>query len=117
MEHIDKQPSPKPDALLEDSTIGYKNSGKLETKNKFVGTSTALEKSYMRLTTAPKASDVRPLAVLRKALSHVKAHFIENEDFNFANEQLKSKLDLTSIIYAEVSNDSILCVSSYTMTY
>lgn len=69
------------------------SSGTLETSETFVGTSTALEKPYMRLTSAPKAEDVRPLSVLRAALAHVKAHFVENEDFDFANEQLKSKFN------------------------
>ena len=63
----------------------------LEKNTKLVGKSTAIEKSYMRLTTAPKATDVRPLAVLRKSFSYVKTHYIQNEDFDFANEQLKSK--------------------------
>lgn len=68
----------------------------LATKNEFVGRSTVLEKPYMRLTAAPKAEDVRPLAVLRKSLAHVKAHYIQNEDFEFANEQLKSiRQDIT----------------------
>eukprot|EP00536_Pseudo-nitzschia_multiseries_P005541 jgi/Psemu1/190754/e_gw1.104.56.1 len=64
--------------------------------NQFLGTSSALEKPFMRLTTAPKSEDVRPLQVLRKSLSHVKAHYIQNEDFDFANEQLKSiRQDIT----------------------
>ncbi|VEU37886.1 unnamed protein product [Pseudo-nitzschia multistriata] len=50
----------------------------------------------MRLTAAPKADDVRPLPVLRKSLAHVKAHYIQYEDFDFANEQLKSiRQDIT----------------------
>jgi hypothetical protein len=50
----------------------------------------------MRLTTSPKAIDVRPLPVLRKALAHIKVHYINNEDFDFANEQLKSmRQDIT----------------------
>ena len=57
----------------------------------FEGTSTALEKPYLRLTAAPRAADVRPLRILRKALKHVKAEFLRTEDFGFANEQLKSK--------------------------
>mmetsp|Transcript_20850 Transcript_20850/g.45392 ORF Transcript_20850/g.45392 Transcript_20850/m.45392 type:complete len:468 (-) Transcript_20850:359-1762(-) len=62
----------------------------------FVGESTALEKPYVRLTAAPKAEDVRPLSVLRKSLAHAKAHYIQNEDFDFTNEQLKSiRQDIT----------------------
>lgn len=99
VEHSDKL------SLPDDPAIGglkskrgskKKNAGILEKNKKLVGKSTSVEKPYMRLTTAPKASDVRPLPVLRMALSHVKAHFIENEDFKFANEQLKSiRQDIT----------------------
>ncbi|KAG7364793.1 SAC3/GANP family protein [Nitzschia inconspicua] len=61
-----------------------------------VGTSTALEKPYMRLTTHPKAENVRPLAVLQRCLAHIKSKFIQNEDFEWANEQLKSvRQDIT----------------------
>lgn len=97
VEHNDKLSSPN------DPTIGRglknkrgsknKNVGILENNKKLVGKNTSVEKPYMRLTTAPKANDVRPLPVLRMALSHVKTHFIENEDFKFANEQLKSKFN------------------------
>jgi hypothetical protein len=63
---------------------------------KLVGTSTALEKQYMRLTTFPKAEDVRPLHVLKKSLAHIKSQFIQDEDFEWANEQLKSvRQDIT----------------------
>ena len=73
--------------------LNLKSADSHETSKAFVGESTTLEKAYMRLTSAPKAEDVRPLPVLRMALSHVKAHFVENEDFDFANEQLKSKFE------------------------
>ena len=82
-------------SVVDDSTFGKftksSSSKSLETNESFVGKSTALEKAYMRLTSAPKAEDVRPLPVLKMALAHVKAHFVEHEDFDFANEQLKSK--------------------------
>lgn len=84
------------DKILYSKAHAYSQSKPIDvvaTKNEFVGRSTALEKPYMRLTAAPKAENVRPLAVLRKSLAHVKAHYIQNEDFEFANEQLKSKLD------------------------
>ena len=96
VEHNDKpKQRVQKKSVVDDSTFGKfmksSSSKSLETNESFVGKSTALEKAYMRLTSAPKAEDVRPLPVLKMALDHVKAHFVEHEDFDFANEQLKSK--------------------------
>ena len=95
VEHNEKQKQTVQKHTFDDSTFGNfmksNDSKRHETNESFVGTSTALEKAYMRLTSAPKAEDVRPLPVLKMALAHVKAHFVEHEDFDFANEQLKSK--------------------------
>jgi len=87
------------------SSISNKKSSDVKSENpygllshdkKLVGTNRSLDKPYMRLTTSPKAIDVRPLPVLRKALAHIKVHYINNEDFDFANEQLKSmRQDIT----------------------
>jgi SAC3 family protein LENG8/THP3 len=61
-----------------------------------VGTSTALEKPYLRLTTFPKPENVRPQPILVKALAHIKSCFVRDEDFDYANEQLKSvRQDIT----------------------
>lgn len=54
------------------------------------GLCTRLEKPYFRLTSAPNPSAVRPLPVLKAALENVKRKFTENEDYNFACDQLKS---------------------------
>jgi len=62
----------------------------------FVGTSTALEKPYLRLTDFPKQENVRPLPILVKSLAHIKSEYVKKEDFEWANEQLKSlRQDLT----------------------
>lgn len=67
-----------------------------DSEGSFVGTSTALEKEYLRLTDFPKAENVRPEAILTKSLAHIKSEYIKNEDFEWANEQLKSvRQDLT----------------------
>jgi hypothetical protein len=81
--------------LSSSRAAGKKRVGEKKAKNKadakkLVGTSTDLEKSYLRLTTFPKPENVRPLAVLTKSLAHIKSRFIKTEDFAWANEQLKS---------------------------
>ncbi|GFR51188.1 hypothetical protein Agub_g13531 [Astrephomene gubernaculifera] len=61
-----------------------------------VGTSAALEKEYLRLTSLPRASDVRPPGVLAAALRLVKAKWLQRADYAAASEQLKSiRQDLT----------------------
>jgi hypothetical protein len=52
------------------------------------GLSTRIEKPYFRLTSAPKVSQVRPLAVLKKSLSHVKKKYMEDEDYSYCCEQV-----------------------------
>lgn len=55
-----------------------------------MGTNTSLEKDYLRLTSMPRQSDVRPPAILAAALRMVKAKWSKQPDYTYACEQLKS---------------------------
>jgi len=55
------------------------------------GTSQALEKQYLRLTSAPDPSTVRPESVLKEALKTLKKKWKENTaEYAYICEQLKS---------------------------
>ena len=66
-------------------------------KRHVTGSSSALEKPYFRLTSAPALADVRPPTVLRKALAAVREKVATGEyDYAAACEQFKSiRQDLT----------------------
>eukprot|EP00884_Botryococcus_braunii_P002881 jgi/Botrbrau1/12594/Bobra.0169s0122.1 len=60
------------------------------------GTSQALEKEYLRLTTLPTVDKVRPPEVLERALHRVKHRWLQEHNYPYACEQLKSiRQDLT----------------------
>eukprot|EP00808_Paulinella_micropora_P007297 g13494.t1 len=65
---------------------------------KIVGTSTSLEKKYLRITTAPDPSTVRPVPVLRKTLAMLKEKWEQapGQNYKYLGEQFKSlRQDLT----------------------
>jgi hypothetical protein len=76
------------------TTTGPKS--KKSSHGRFVGENRNLEKPYLRLTDYPKKEAVRPLEVVIKSLAHIKSRYCQEEDFEWANEQLKSvRQDLT----------------------
>ncbi|KAI8878344.1 SAC3/GANP domain-containing protein [Backusella circina FSU 941] len=61
-----------------------------------VGTSTKLEKQYLRLTSAPDPATVRPLAILKQTLALLKDKWKVEQNYTYICDQFKSmRQDLT----------------------
>lgn len=68
---------------------GYYNTT-VEKGKQIVGTSTALEKPYLRLTAEPNPSVIRPEGVLKRSFRHVFDTFMKNRNYRYIEEQLRS---------------------------
>lgn len=76
-----------------------------------VGTSTRLEKRYLRLTSEPNPADIRPLPVLQQTLQLLKRKWRENQDYAYVCDQFKSlRQDLT------VSRDRRVALGAYSIS-
>ncbi|KAI8336983.1 SAC3/GANP/Nin1/mts3/eIF-3 p25 family-domain-containing protein [Chlamydoabsidia padenii] len=61
-----------------------------------IGTATNLEKNYLRLTSAPDPSTVRPLPILQKTLELLKSKWTKERNYTYICDQFKSlRQDLT----------------------
>ena len=78
-------------------TTGSREEGDLNWEEFAIeGMSQSLEKPYLRLTSAPDPSAVRPLSVLRLSLAHVLGKWEARGDYRYTCEQFKSiRQDLT----------------------
>ncbi|KAI8377999.1 SAC3/GANP/Nin1/mts3/eIF-3 p25 family-domain-containing protein [Radiomyces spectabilis] len=65
-------------------------------KHTIVGTCTDLEKHYLRLTSAPDPSTVRPLPILKQTLSLLQTKWSSEQNYTYICDQFKSlRQDLT----------------------
>jgi hypothetical protein len=78
-----------------------------------IGRNMELEKSYLRLTTYPKCEDVRPLPILIKALDHVKRKYLQNDDFAWCDDQLKSIRQDITVQKSHIPSDHTLLLDVY----
>ncbi|KAG1447417.1 hypothetical protein G6F56_009269 [Rhizopus delemar] len=61
-----------------------------------IGTSTKLEKQYLRLTSAPDPSTVRPLFILKQTLELLREKWRDEQNYTYICDQFKSlRQDLT----------------------
>ncbi|GAA5952085.1 hypothetical protein JCM21900_006246 [Sporobolomyces salmonicolor] len=68
-----------------------------------VGTSTKLEKPYLRLTSLPDPKTIRPLAVLKETLNLLKNKWREESNYNYICDQFKSMRQ--DLIVQRITND------------
>ncbi|KAJ1920025.1 hypothetical protein H4219_001554 [Mycoemilia scoparia] len=67
------------------------------------GTCTKLEKGYLRLTSAPDPSTVRPLHILKKAYEFLQTKWIQDSNYTYICDQLKSLRQ--DLVIQHITND------------
>ncbi|KAK4046619.1 hypothetical protein OIO90_006489 [Microbotryomycetes sp. JL221] len=95
-------PTPEPEAHYDPNVIDWD-------KHTIVGTSTKLEKPFLRLTSVPDPSTIRPLPVLKNTLEFLKKKWRQDNNYGYICDQFKSmrqdltvqriKNDFTVIVY------------------
>lgn len=81
---------------IESIEHNYSNINGIPSPKRLKGTNLNIEKSYLRLTSAPNPSTVRNIHTLKLSLQYVKEKYINNADYAYTCEQLKSiRQDLT----------------------
>ena len=88
------------DHLLTPSTSSTTHASHLQslppTSPRVKGTSKKLEKPYLRLTSSPNPSTIRPVSVLKLSLDHIIDKYCDTNDYDYVCEQFKSiRQDLT----------------------
>ncbi|GAA5854626.1 hypothetical protein JCM3766R1_003126 [Sporobolomyces carnicolor] len=68
-----------------------------------VGSSTKLEKPYLRLTTLPDPTTIRPLPILQKTLDLLKRKWRDESNYNYICDQFKSMRQ--DLIVQRITND------------
>ncbi|UJR36296.1 hypothetical protein I4U23_029025 [Adineta vaga] len=72
------------------STTNKSVKSNIDANQPLIGTCEKLEKSYLRLTSAPDQSTIRPLNILEKAFPFIMDKYKSNSDWSYLNSQLKS---------------------------
>jgi hypothetical protein len=91
-----KQPGNGSSSILSQQDEGIGAAGGWLALGGGYGSSRSLEKEYLRLTSVPKAEDVRPPEVLAQSLALIKKRWREGCSYAYACSQLKSvRQDLT----------------------
>lgn len=107
-EQMSLKPAPSASTVDSASIVGFSEGVPDYDEHTIIGHATKLEKSYLRLTSAPDPSTVRPLHVLRDTLDLLKKKWKEHANYAYICDQFKSlRQDLT---VQRIKNDFTITV-------